>query len=84
MILIRVLLGSSIFVNMPYSLYYVCSIFSGLRIYVANPPRVHPGRLDSTRVNPSIVGGAVPSATHVSYRHNISKFSCSNISNSFI
>jgi hypothetical protein len=66
MILIRVLLGSSIFVNMPYSLYYVCSIFSGLRIYVANPPRVHPGRLDSTRVNPSIVGGAAPSATHVS------------------
>jgi hypothetical protein len=51
---------------MLYSLYYVCSIFSGLRIYVANPPRVHPGRLDSTRVNPSIVGGAAPSATHVS------------------
>jgi hypothetical protein len=62
----RVLLGNNNLVNIPYSLYLVDSIYSGLRMYVANPPRVHPGRLDSTRVNPSIVGGAAPSATHVS------------------
>ena len=69
---------------MPYSLYYVFSIFSGLRTYIANPPRVHPGRLDSTKVNPSRVCGAVPSAIHVSCMHNISISSYSSISNNFM
>ena len=83
MILIRVLLGSSILVNMPYSLYYVCCNLSGLRMYVANSPRVYPWRLDSTKVNPAIVGGAAPSAIHVSCRQNTSISSYSKSNNNF-
>jgi hypothetical protein len=51
---------------MPYSFDCVDSIVSGLRTYVANPPRVLPGRLDSTNVKPGRDGGAAPSAIHVS------------------
>ena len=81
--LIRVLLGNNNFVNMPYSLHWVLSIFSGFRMYIASPPRVQPLRLDSINVNPFNVGGAAPSAIHVSYRQNISISSYSRISNNF-
>ncbi len=43
----RVLFGKRILVSIPYSLTVFVSIFNGLRIYVARPPRVFPGRLDS-------------------------------------
>jgi hypothetical protein len=43
----RLLLGSMILVRIPYSLDVLDSIYRGLRIYVTNPPRVFPGRLDS-------------------------------------
>jgi hypothetical protein len=43
----RLLLGSMILVRIPYSLDVLDSNYSGLRIYVTNPPRVFPGRLDS-------------------------------------
>jgi hypothetical protein len=68
---------------MPYSLFCVVSIFSGLRIYIATPPRVLPARLDSINVKPSRDGGAAPSAIHVSCRQSTSISSYSNISNSF-
>jgi hypothetical protein len=45
----RVLFGSTIFVIIPYSLNVFDAIYSGLRTYVARPPRVFPGRLDSIR-----------------------------------
>jgi hypothetical protein len=81
--LMRVLLGNISLVNMPYSFYYVVSIYSGFRIYIANPPRVLPLLLDSISVKPSRFGGAAPSAIHVSCRHNISMFSYSNSSINF-
>ena len=46
----RVLLGNNNFVNIPYSLCYVASIYSGLRMYIASPPRVLLGLLDSNSV----------------------------------
>jgi hypothetical protein len=81
--LIRVLLGNNNLSSMPYSLLCVVSIYSGLRTYIARPPRVPSARLDSTSRKPSRVGGAAPSAIHVSWRQNISMSSCSNISSSF-
>jgi uncharacterized membrane protein len=65
-ILIRVLFGNNNLTNIPYSLLWDVSIYSGLRTYIAKPPRVHPARLASTNMNPSRVGGAAPSAIHVS------------------
>jgi hypothetical protein len=81
--LILVLLGNNNLVNMPYSLWCVVSIYSGLRIYIANPPRVLPLLLDSINVKPSRFGGAAPSAIHVSCRHSISIFSYSSSSINF-
>ena len=81
--LIRVLLGNNNLVNMPYSLHFVVSIFSGLRTYIATPPRVLPVRLDSRSVKPSRDGGAAPSAIHVSYRQNTSISSYSKINSTF-
>ena len=83
-ILMRVLFGSSNLVCILYSLILDVSIFSGFRTYVARPPRVLPVRWDSTNVNPSSVGGAAPSAIHVSCRQNTSMSSCSSMSRSFI
>ena len=83
-ILIRVLLGKSNLIRIPYSLLCVVSTCDGFRIYVASPPLVLPDRLDSINLNPSKSGGADPSAIHVSYRHNISISSCSNINTNFI
>jgi hypothetical protein len=82
--LIRVLFGNIIYSNMPYSLLYYVSIYNGLRIYIASPPRVLPARRDSTSVKPSRVGGAAPSAIHVSYRHIMSNSSYSSTSSNFI
>ena len=62
----RVLLGSNIFTNIPYSLCCVVSTYSGLQIYIANPPRVQFFLLDSNNVKPSSFGGAAPLAIHVS------------------
>lgn len=80
---IRVLLGSSNFRKMPYSLLRVFSICIGLRMYIASPPRVLPMRLDSIRVKPSRFGGAAPSAIHVSCRQNMSISSASSMSSNF-
>ena len=82
--LIRVLLGNNNLTSIPYSLLCVVSNCKGFRMYVVNPPRVLPDRLDSINRNPSKSGGAAPSAIHVSYRHNTSMSSCSSISNNFI
>ena len=79
----RVLLGSSILVNIPYSFCYTFSIFNGLRMYIASPPRMLLCLLDSTNVKPSSFGGAAPSAIHVFWRHNISRSSCSSSNNTF-
>jgi uncharacterized membrane protein len=65
-ILIGVLLGTNNLVNIPYSLLCDVSIYSGFRTYIAKPPRVLPARQDSTSMKPSRVGGAAPSAIHVS------------------
>ena len=81
--LIRVLLGNNNFSSIPYSLLRVVSIYNGLRTYIARPPRVLPTRRDSNSVNPSSVGGAAPSAIHVSYKQNTSISSCSSMSRSF-
>ena len=81
--LIRVLLGNNNFINIPYSLCDVFSIFSGFLTYIASPPRVLPFLLDSTNVKPSRFGGAAPSAIQVSCRHNISMFSYPNSSINF-
>ena len=81
--LIRVLLGNNNFINIPYSLCDVFSIFSGFRTYITSPPRVLPLLLDSTNVKPSRFGGAAPSAIQVSYKQSISIFSYSSISSSF-
>jgi hypothetical protein len=82
-ILMRVLFGSSNLVCILYSLILDVSIFSGFRTYVARPPRVLPARLDSTNRKPSRVGGAAPSAIHVSCKHSTSMSSCSKISSIF-
>ena len=82
-ILIRVLLGSNSFINIPYSLYYVLSSFSGFRTYIASPPRVLSLLLDSTNMNPSRFRGVAPSAIQVSCKQSISIFSYSSISSSF-
>jgi hypothetical protein len=71
-IFILKLFGSIILVCRPYSLPVVDSIYSGFRTNVARPPRVLFGRRYSTSVNPSTIGGAVPSAIHVSCRQRIS------------
>ena len=81
--LIRVLLGNNNFINIPYSLCDVCSIFSGFRTYITSPPRVLPLLFDSTNVKPSRFGGAALSAIQVSYKQSIYIFSYSSISNSF-
>jgi hypothetical protein len=65
-ILTRVLFGSNILINIPYSLLCDVSIYSGFRTYIARPPRVLPARRDSTSMKPSRFGGAAPSAIHVS------------------
>jgi hypothetical protein len=83
-ILIRVLLGNNNLVSILYSLICDVSIYSGFRTYVARPPRVLPARRDSTNRKPSRVGGAAPSAIHVSYKHSTSISSCSSISSSFM
>jgi hypothetical protein len=78
-ILIRILFGNNNLISMPYSLLCVVSIYRGLRTYIANPPLEHSTRLDSISENPSKVGGAAPSAIHVSWRHSTSMSSYSNI-----
>jgi hypothetical protein len=65
-ILIRVLFGNNNLTNIPYLLLCDVSIYSGFRTYIAKPPRVLPARRDSTNRKPSRVGGAAPSAIHVS------------------
>ena len=65
-VLIRVLLGSNNLTIIPYSLLCDVSIYSGFRTYIAKPPRVLPARRDSINMKPSRVGGAAPSAIHVS------------------
>jgi hypothetical protein len=79
----RVLLGNNNLTSIPYSLLYVVSIYSGLRTYIASPPRVLSARRDSTSRNPSRSGGAAPSAIHVSYIHSTSMSSYSSIRSSF-
>jgi hypothetical protein len=66
------LFGRIIFVCRPYSFPLDDSICSGFRTYVASPPLVLSVRRFSITVNPSIIGGAAPSAIHVSCKHNIS------------
>ena len=72
MMFILLLSGSIILVCKLYSLPVDVSSYNGFLIYVAMPPRVLPGRRYSTRVNPSRMGGAAPSASHVSYKQNTS------------
>ena len=79
-ILMRVLFGNNNFVCILYSLLFYVSIYSGFRTYVARPPRVLPARLDSTNMKPSRIGGAAPSAIHVSCKHSTSMSSYSSIS----
>jgi hypothetical protein len=82
-ILIRWLFGRIILVCRLYSFPCDVSSFSGLRIYVASPPRVLFGRRCSTRWKPSRIGAAAPSAIHVSWRHKMSRLSCSRRRSSF-
>ena len=83
-ILIRSLFGSMILVCKLYSLPDDVSICSGLRTYVARPPRVLFGRRCSTTTYPVTIGAAAPSDIHVSYKHRISTFSCSRRRSSFM
>ena len=82
-ILIGVLFANNNLVCIPYSLVFDLSIYSGFRTYVGRPPRVLPARLDSTKRKPSRVGGAAPSAIHVSCKHSTSISSYSKISSNF-
>ena len=83
-IFIRSLLGSIILVCILYSFPDDVSSFSGLRMYVASPPRVLFGRRCSIIVYPSSMGAAAPSEIHVSYRHMISRFSYSRSRSNFM
>ena len=77
-IFIRWLFGSIILVCKAYSLPLDDSIYSGFLTYVAIHPRVLSGRRCSIIVKPSSIGGAAPSASHVSYKHMTSRSCYSN------
>jgi hypothetical protein len=56
-----------------YSLPLDDSIYSGFLTYVAIPPLLLSSLRYSTRVKPSITGGAAPVDIHVSCKHRTSK-----------
>lgn len=77
-IFIRLLFGNIILVCRAYSFPDYDSIFRYFLTYVARPPLVLSGRCYYTSWYPSIFGVGVLSATHVSCKHIMSRFSYSN------